>query len=65
LTWALEIVEPRRFGALDRVVSYCGLCAAQRESARKTRRGPLSKQRNKHLQRVIGDYSGCPIFSIC
>jgi len=53
LTWALEIVETERFGALGRAVSYCGLCAAQRESAGKTQRGPLSKQRNKHLQRVL------------
>lgn len=53
LTWALEIVEPRRFGALGQVVSYSGLCSAQRESAGKTQRGPLSKQRNKHLQRVL------------
>ena len=53
LTWALEIVEPARFSSLSRVVSYCGLCAAQRESAGKTQRGPLSKQRNKHLQRVL------------
>lgn len=53
LTWALEIVEPARFGSLRRAVSYCGLCAAQRESAGKQQRGPLSKQRNKHLQRVL------------
>lgn len=53
LSWALEIVEPRRFGAIGRVVSYVGLCAAQRESGGKTQRGPLSKQRNKHLQRVL------------
>ena len=53
LSWALEIVEPQRFGALGRVVSYSGLCSAQRESAGKTQRGPLSKQRNKHLQRVL------------
>lgn len=53
LTWALEIVEPERFGSLRRAVSYCGLCAAQRESAGKQQRGPLSKQRNKHLQRVL------------
>jgi transposase len=53
LTWALEVVEPRRFGSIGRTVSYCGLCSAQRESAGKTQRGPLSKQRNKHLQRVL------------
>ena len=53
LTWALETVEPDRFGSVGRLVSYCGLCAAQRESGGKTQRGPLSKQRNKHLQRVL------------
>ena len=53
LSWALEIAEPGRFGAIGRVVSYCGLCSAQRASAGKTQRGPLSKQRNKHLQRVL------------
>ena len=53
LTWALEIAEPERFGSVGRAVSYCGLCAAQRESAGKQQRGPLSKQRNKHLQTVL------------
>jgi transposase len=53
LSWALEIAEPGRFGSIGRVVSYCGLCSAQRQSAGKTQRGPLSKQRNKHLQRVL------------
>jgi transposase len=53
LTWALEIAEVERFGSLGQAVSYCGLCAAQHESAGKSRRGPLSKQRNKHLQRVL------------
>lgn len=53
LTWALEIAEPERFSSLGRAVSYCGLCAAQRESAGKQQRGPLSRQRNKHLQTVL------------
>lgn len=53
LTWALEVAEAERFGSVRCAVSYCGLCAAQRESAGKDRRGPLSKQRNKHLQRVL------------
>ncbi|MFT5042902.1 MAG: transposase [Hyphomicrobiaceae bacterium] len=53
LTWALEVGEAERFGSVSRAVSYCGLCAAQRESAGKEQRGPLSKQRNKHLQRVL------------
>jgi len=34
-------------------VSYCGLCAAQKESAGKQSRGPISKKRNKHLQTVL------------
>jgi transposase len=53
LTWALEVAEPERFGSVRRAVSYCGLCAAQRESAGKTQRTPLSKQRNQHLQTVL------------
>jgi transposase len=53
LSWALEIAEVKRFSSLGQAVSYCGLCAAQRESAGKSYRGPLSKQRNKHLQRVL------------
>jgi transposase len=53
LTWALEIAEPERFSSVGRAVSYCGLCAAQRESAGKSQRAPLSKQRNKHLQTVL------------
>jgi transposase len=53
LTWALEIGEPERFGSIRKAVSYCGLCAAQKQSAGKDRRGPLSKQRNKHLQCVL------------
>ena len=50
LTWVLEIGDPGRFQNSRQVISYCGLCSAQRESAGKERRGPLSKQRNKHLQ---------------
>ncbi len=53
LTWALETAEVERFSSIRQAVSYCGLCAAQRESAGKSYRGPLSKQRNKHLQRVL------------
>lgn len=50
LTWVLEIGDPGRFKSSRQLISYCGLCSAQRESAGKERRGPLSKQRNKHLQ---------------
>ncbi len=53
LTWALEIGEVERFATLAQTVSYCGLCARLRESAGKAKRGPLSKQRNPHLQRVL------------
>jgi transposase len=53
LTWALEIDDPHRFGSIARAISYCGLCSAQRESAGQDHRGPLSKQRNRHLQTVL------------
>jgi len=53
LTWALEIDNPHRFANRKKAVSYCGLCSGESESAGKTRRGPLSKQRNKHLQTVL------------
>ncbi|MGA3084013.1 MAG: IS110 family transposase [Thermodesulfobacteriota bacterium] len=53
LTWVLEIGEPRRFASIRQAVSYCGLCSAQRESAGKEQRGPISKKRNKHLQTVL------------
>lgn len=53
LTWALEIGDPHRFASIKHAVSYCGLCSAQRESAGVSKRGPISKQRNKHLQHVL------------
>jgi transposase len=53
LTWALEIDDPHRFTSRRKAASYCGLCSAQRESAGKSARGPLSKDRNKHLQTVL------------
>lgn len=53
LTWALEIATAERFPSIDNAVSYCGLCAAENNSAGKSHRGPLSKQRNPHLQRVL------------
>ncbi len=39
-----------RFSSSRHAISYCGLCSAQHESAGKEQRGPISKQRNKHLQ---------------
>lgn len=53
LTWVLEIGEPERFPNVKCAVSYCGLCSAQIESAGVSKRSPLSKQRNKHLQSVL------------
>lgn len=53
LTWVLEIGDPKRFGNSRQAISYCGLCSAQRESAGKEQRGPISKKRNKHLQTML------------
>ena len=53
LTWALETGTPERFASVKAAVSYCGLTSALRESAGKQKRGPLSKQRNRHLQTTL------------
>jgi transposase len=53
LTWALETCDPRRFPSIADAVSYCGLCSALVASADKAKRGPISKQRNAHLQTVL------------
>jgi transposase len=53
LTWTLEVWEPTRFSNYKKAISYCGLCAGQDQSGEKTKRGPLSKQRNKRLQWVL------------
>jgi len=53
LSWALEVGDPARFSSIKRAVSYCGLASALRESAGQQKRGPLSKQRNRHLQTVL------------
>jgi transposase len=53
LTWALEICDPRRFPSIADAVSYCGLTSALNASADKQQRGPISKQRNAHLQTVL------------
>ena len=53
LTWALEICDPRRFPSIVDAVSYCGLVSALVSSADKAQRGPISKQRNAPLQRVL------------
>jgi transposase len=53
LTWALEVCEARRFPSIADAVSYCGLTSALDSSADKQKRGPISKQRNPHLQTVL------------
>jgi transposase len=53
LTWALEIGDYTRFPSIKEAISYCGLCSDERSSADKVMRMPLSKQRNKHIQRVL------------
>jgi hypothetical protein len=53
LTWALEIGEVSRFSSIREAISYCGLCGDEKSSADKVTRTPLSKQRNKHIQRVL------------
>ncbi len=34
-------------------MSYCGLTSALRESAGQQKRGPISKQQNRHLQSAL------------
>jgi transposase len=53
LTWALEIGDYTRFPSVKEAISYCGLCGAEKSSADKVMRMPISKQRNKHIQHVL------------
>lgn len=53
LSWALEAATPERFPSIKHAMSYCGLTSALRESAGHQKRGPLSKQRNAHLQSAL------------
>jgi transposase len=53
LTWALEIGDVSRFRSVKQAISYCGLCGDEKSSADKVLRTPLSKQRNKHIQRIL------------
>ena len=53
LTWALEIGDYTRFSSIKQAISYCGLCGEEKSSADKVMRMPISKQRNKHIQRVL------------
>ena len=53
LTWVLEVGEVERFHSVKQVISYCGLCSGEKTSADSSRRMPISKQRNRHLQTVL------------
>jgi len=53
LTWALEIGDVARFRSVTQAISYGGLCGDEKSSADKVIRTPLSKQRNKHIQRAL------------
>jgi transposase len=53
LTWALEIGDYTRFQSVKEAISYCGPCSAEKSSADKVMRMPISKQRNKHIQHVL------------
>ena len=53
LTWALEVAEVKRFRSIGKAQSYCGLTSREASSAGKSQRGPISKQRNEHLQWVL------------
>src|SRR5258707_11266665 len=53
LTWALEIGDVSRFRTIKHAISYCGLCGDERSSADKAMRMPLSKKRNKNIQRAL------------
>ena len=52
VTWALEIGDFTRFTSNKQAIS-CGLCGDERSSADKVLRMPISKQRNKHIQRML------------
>jgi len=53
LTWVLEVGDRHRLASVAHAVSYCGLTSALVSSADKQQRGPISKQRNAHLQTVL------------
>ena len=53
LTWVLEVGDTSRFRSIKQAISYCGLCGEEKRSADKVVRTPISKQRNKHIQRVL------------
>src|SRR5207237_5188156 len=53
LSWALEMGDISRFRSIRQAISYSRLCGDEKRSADKVARTPISKQRNKHIQRVL------------
>jgi transposase len=45
--------DTSRFRSIKQAISYCGLCGAEKSSADKVMRTPISKRRNKHIQQVL------------
>jgi len=48
-----QIGDVSRLQSIKQAISYCGLCSAERSSADKLVRMPISKQRNKHIQQTL------------
>ena len=53
LTWVLEVGDTSRFRSIKQAISYCGLCGDEKSSADRVMRTPISKQRNKHIQKML------------
>jgi len=53
LTWVLEVDDGKRFSSIQKALSYCGLCGAEKSSSDIVKRTPISQQRNQHLQSVL------------
>jgi transposase len=49
----LKTIPGLGFRTIKQAISYCGLCGDECSSADKAMRMPLSKQRNKHIQRTL------------
>jgi transposase len=55
LTWVLEVGDTSAVPLYQTGHQLLRLCGAEKSSAEKVLRTPLSKQRNKHIQRMLVD----------
>ena len=53
ITWPNSRLSGQVIRSIKQAISYCGLCSAEKSSADKVMRMPISKQRNKHMQQVL------------